>query len=1167
MSIKLLILACLVGISTVAFADTNTKSVLSSFKAIPSLSRLYSFHDLSSVDSPVPEFTGKDLPVRYEGSGEARTVAGRWAGSQAIRIDSGCLAGEPFNIGENGFSAEIWLRPNGVGTLKGNGGADGGTIISTGIGYWDGWRVTAIGSKMMLSMEIGRPSPVNAMGMAAGIGLYAKAWNHLVATWDRKTMRLYLNGLLVGEAAYEGDYYSPPAERKFRIGYAGYGIGSLDMDVDVVAIYDRALSSREVLSHSLDSISIPDSTYNQLSKAQNLFATGRYADALTSYKKLTRISGLPTNLRAMANYSIATCLMKTGRPMHAAELLYSLATSKSTSDWIKPSAGTALIGLLKADGASLKILEKAVKMPGLSKSDVTELRIALVRAYSKAGHQALARKVMKVITVNIDKSDAENLLKLARISASADDNKSALEFYKSAAALPNAPAYLKSYASLCYARVLVKAGKLNDAAKVYNVVAKDPSAPESHRLEATECAAEVARLKTKLPARDPAAFRVKPANIPKPGLRIYISPKGDDSNVGSSTKPLATLTGARDRIRVIKSSKGLPKGGIEVLIRAGLYRMTKTALFEKQDSGTPSSPITYRASGKTVFTGGVRLAGLNTVTDPDILERLPNESRGKVVQIDLKANGVDKITPFKARGVGKNASPMSELFFNGQSMTIARYPNTGWLQTAKIIEQPSAANAGVFECVSDRYSRWGKAKDIRVLGYLKYLWADNTLPVSSVDASVSRITLAEAPAYGATESNMPFFFLNLLEEIDQPGEYYIDSENGIAYLYPPKPIDKAHVEISLLPEEAIKLVSVTNINLIGLDVELCSGNGISMVSCTDCLIAGCSMSKMGGTAVVANNVTRCGVLSSDIWTMGRGGVELSGGDRNTLVRGDSYVENCHIWDLSRIDRTYTPQVLLDGVGNRISYNKFHKNSSSAMRVEGNDHSVEYNDCYDLVKETDDQGGVDMFGNPSFRGNLIRFNYWHDIKSERPCGQAGVRLDDAISGTLIYGNVFRRCSEGQFGAVQIHGGKDNVVENNLFLDCNFAISFSQWDENRFKEYINRDAYDRLHKDIEISQPPYSTRYPELAELTDRININRIWANSVVDCGAFMIRDNEKEVTMANQIIVGDPGFVSTKTGNYTLKSDSPLLTGCGFRPIPFTEIGLYVDQYRKTIPAK
>jgi hypothetical protein len=51
------------------------------------------------------------------------------------------------------------------------------------------------------------------------------------------------------------------------------------------------------------------------------------------------------------------------------------------------------------------------------------------------------------------------------------------------------------------------------------------------------------------------------------------------------------------------------------------------------------------------------------------------------------------------------------------------------------------------------------------------------------------------------------------------------------------------------------------------------------------------------------------------------------------------------------------------------------------------------------------------------------------------------------------------------------------------------------------------------------------------------------------------------------MVGDPGFVNTKTGNYTLKSDSPLLTGCGFRPIPFTEIGLYVDQYRKTIPAK
>ena len=70
-----------------------------------------------------------------------------------------------------------------------------------------------------------------------------------------------------------------------------------------------------------------------------------------------------------------------------------------------------------------------------------------------------------------------------------------------------------------------------------------------------------------------------------------------------------------------------------------------------------------------------------------------------------------------------------------------------------------------------------------------------------------------------------------------------------------------------------------------------------------------------------------------------------------------------------------------------------------MRLEGNDHIVEYNEVYEVVRETDDQGGIDLFYNVTYRGNILRYNYWHDIGSGRACGQAGIRLDDAISGTL------------------------------------------------------------------------------------------------------------------------------------------------------------------------
>ena len=91
----------------------------------------------------------------------------------------------------------------------------------------------------------------------------------------------------------------------------------------------------------------------------------------------------------------------------------------------------------------------------------------------------------------------------------------------------------------------------------------------------------------------------------------------------------------------------------------------------------------------------------------------------------------------------------------------------------------------------------------------------------------------------------------------------------------------------------------------------------------------------------------------------------------------------------------------------------------------------------------------MFYDPGYRGNVFRYNFWHHIGSGLSCGQAGIRLDDIICGVLIYGNVFYRCSHGGFGGVQMNGGRDNIVDNNLFVDCKYAVSFSPWPRERWQ----------------------------------------------------------------------------------------------------------------------
>jgi hypothetical protein len=248
----------------------------------------------------------------------------------------------------------------------------------------------------------------------------------------------------------------------------------------------------------------------------------------------------------------------------------------------------------------------------------------------------------------------------------------------------------------------------------------------------------------------------------------------------------------------------------------------------------------------------------------------------------------------------------------------------------------------------------------------------------------------------------------------------------------------------------------------------------------------------GGDGIVLDGGKGHGLLSCDVAQLGRGGIVLRGGDRKTLESGRHFVENCHIHDFSRIHPTYTPAIHASGVGARIRHNLIHGSGSSALRIEGNDHLTEFNEVHHVVMESDDQGGIDMFGNPTYRGNIHRWNYWHDIGTEFAVGQAGIRLDDAISGTLIYGNLFQRTGGGNFGGVQIHGGKDNIVDNNIFIDCPAAISFSAWGDKRWQESL--DGPDTLMakalKEIDITRPPYSTAYPDLARLREGADANRI-----------------------------------------------------------------------------
>ena len=143
-------------------------------------------------------------------------------------------------------------------------------------------------------------------------------------------------------------------------------------------------------------------------------------------------------------------------------------------------------------------------------------------------------------------------------------------------------------------------------------------------------------------------------------MDLYVSVEGNDSwfgrlpssDVSKSDGPFATLERARDEIRRLKKVGKVPEEGVTVWLRGGNYVRDHTFELTSEDRGTTDVPIIYRAyeNEEVRLLGGREVSGFQPVTDPTVLARLDESIRGKVMQVDLKAQGITDFGSMKRRG-------------------------------------------------------------------------------------------------------------------------------------------------------------------------------------------------------------------------------------------------------------------------------------------------------------------------------------------------------------------------------------------------------------------------------------------------------------------------------------------------------------------------------------
>ncbi|MGL4594468.1 MAG: right-handed parallel beta-helix repeat-containing protein [Thermoguttaceae bacterium] len=729
---------------------------------------------------------------------------------------------------------------------------------------------------------------------------------------------------------------------------------------------------------------------------------------------------------------------------------------------------------------------------------------------------------------------------------------------------------------------------------------------------------------------------------------FYVAPTGKSDNAGTKDAPFDSVQTAIQKVRQLrKQGEITAKKPVNVHIAAGNYYLPEGITLEKEDSGSENQLVRFIGdeNGKTLLIGGISIPSeaFVRITDQETLKRLAPNVRSKVLVADLTALSIPQFAEWGNSFSGSPTSP-PELFFDDEPMTIARWPNTGWAgfktpldsgmphneqtaeQTKKATDKANVTfthpdvdvtklHGGSFvyneeglKLPADRISNWNVENGVWLCGYWTHDWSENTMKVASIDPKNRVLTFQGTHGYGVCGGNTwsdfaerRYFAMNLLEELDAPGEWYLDRKNHKLYFLPPTPIARGTVVLSTLTSPIVQIKDAEYILLENLSFGPTFGPGVTIRGGKQNKILGCLIKNTGGHGISLEGGFEHEVRSCNLYNIGSVGVNIHGGDRKTLQSAGHLASNNHIHHFGRLQRTYAGAFSINGVGQIVRNNLIHDAPHLAISYGGNENLIERNEIYNVVQETSDAGTFYTGRDWTTQGNVIRENYVHHVGSSDTHGTMGVYLDDCDSGDTIERNIFYQASR----AVFIGGGRDNIVRGNLFLECfqgihldSRGMSWKQWNTSGDGWNLEEKA-----EAVNYKNPPWSEKYPKLATLLQnepKAPLGCVFEDNIfIDCIQWLDFDGNvlkllERTDLADNVILKQNLIIENtvkskedrlaakeKEGqlfaqnvdldvrdfgkwNFQFSEKSPIskILPKGFQPIPFDKIGLFVDEYRK-----
>ena len=548
--------------------------------------------------------------------------------------------------------------------------------------------------------------------------------------------------------------------------------------------------------------------------------------------------------------------------------------------------------------------------------------------------------------------------------------------------------------------------------------------------------------------------------------QIFVSPDGNDSNPGTKEKPFATITAARDAVRSL-IAKGL-KNDVVVYLRGGSYRISDTVVFSLADSAPEGKSITYAAFGdeEPIITSGQKITGWKKLKKNPAA--LAASARGKVYVADVA----------KTKG-GKWSF---KTLYSGEEM-LARARSKGFEPTETgVIREKRWEVRDTLHFPKGVLKNWSNLEDVEILIRPNHQWLVNYLPLASVDVSKGIAKTAIQGTYRLSDvKNKPWhdtcWVENVLEELDEPGEWVLNTQEGRLYLWPktdkPEDIYAPRLrELFLVEGKNVEAltgdVPVNGITFKGLtftcadrDVWTNADKGIqhdwdmydkdnAMVrfrGAVNCSVEDCTFRNAGSSAVRADLYAQnCRITGNHIYNLGGTAVLLCGyGPGLKDVNKGHLVQNNHIHHTATLF-WHAPGIFVWQSGDtKILNNYIHHLPYDGIVLSGV--RPRYFDIIDPVKWTQ-KGLIPR----DLRENMLTIR-WDEVGT--PQTAADVERFAHTRNTLVQDNEMHDVLQtlGDGNAIYFScAGYNNVVRRNLIYNSPGAHNEIRFDDDQQESVV-------------------------------------------------------------------------------------------------------------------